>query len=89
MFQMKVKSCNSVEKVVIEQEYENHLDSAEYAYKSKENDKKLAAKNNTVKVLVFDMQQCLPTPVLSSNIAYYKRQLWVYNLTVKDCNEKK
>jgi hypothetical protein len=35
------------------------------------------------------MQQCLPAPVLSSNIAYYKRQLWVYNLTVRDCNEKK
>jgi hypothetical protein len=27
-------------------------------------------------------------PVLSSNIAYYKRQLWVYNLIVKDSNEK-
>ena len=29
MFQMKVKSCNSEEKVVIQQEYENHLNSAE------------------------------------------------------------
>ena len=86
MFQMK--SYYSEEKVVIQQEYDNHLDSADYAYKSKENDKKLAAENNTVKVLVFDMQQCLPTPVLSSNIAYYKIQLWVYNLTVRDCNEK-
>jgi hypothetical protein len=37
MFQMKVKSCNSEEKVVIQQEYENHLDSADYAYKCKEN----------------------------------------------------
>jgi len=43
----------------IQQEYENHLDSADYAYKNKENDKKLAAENNTLKVLVFDMQrQC-------------------------------
>ena len=56
MFQMKVKNCNSEEKVVIQQDYDNHLDSADYAYKSKENDKKLAAKNNTVKVLMFDMQ---------------------------------
>ena len=89
MFQMKVKSCNSEEKLVIQQEYENHLDSADYAYKSKEKDKKLAAESNTVKVLVFDMQQCLPTPVLSSKIAYYKIQLWVYNLVFRDCNEKK
>jgi hypothetical protein len=44
MFQMKVKSCNSEGKVVIQQEYENHLDSADYAYKSKGNDKLAAGK---------------------------------------------
>ena len=73
---------------IFQQEYDDHLDSADYAYKSKENDKKLAAENNIVKVLVFDMQQYLPTPLMSSNTAYYKKQLWVYNLTVRDYNEK-
>jgi hypothetical protein len=47
---------------------------------------RLAAKdpNHKSKVITFDLQSTLPTPRLSTNVIFYKRQLMVYNLGIHD-----
>ncbi|CAG9814746.1 unnamed protein product [Phaedon cochleariae] len=35
-------------------------------------------------VAVFDLQRTLPVPALSTSVAYYKRQMWVFNLCIHD-----
>uniref|UniRef100_A0A6P7GP96 Uncharacterized protein LOC114340480 n=1 Tax=Diabrotica virgifera virgifera TaxID=50390 RepID=A0A6P7GP96_DIAVI len=45
--------------------------------------------DNSTKTVTFDMQQCLPTPLVHSSVpvAFYKRQLWTFNLTVYNCSD--
>lgn len=50
------------------------------------------AKNNPEikeEVLVFDLQRALKVPSLSTSEAYYKRQLWCYNLCIYDEKRKR
>lgn len=40
--------------------------------------------SNKIEVLTFDLQRALETPSISTSEAYYRRQLWCYNLCIYD-----
>ncbi|XP_026736448.1 uncharacterized protein LOC113500004 [Trichoplusia ni] len=72
------------EKVLIE-----HQRRAETIYDQKSQDRALSITKKDTVVLSFDLQQCLPTPYLKSGAAFYKRPLWTFNLTLRDCTSNK
>ncbi|CAH1112278.1 unnamed protein product [Psylliodes chrysocephalus] len=59
-------------------------DLAYLSYLSKKKDKTVTKDDPERKTITFDLQQCLPTPVVQSSLAFYKRQLWTFNLTIHD-----
>lgn len=60
----------------IENEKKGHMDLAESSYREKRQAKEESLKNKNFVFVIFDLQKCLPTPMLSSSIAFYKRSLW-------------
>ncbi|KAF2891403.1 hypothetical protein ILUMI_14770, partial [Ignelater luminosus] len=85
-YQGKIQNItsNNKEKQNVTSEHNRHLEKAELARKQMNSDLKIAAVTENVETLTFDMQKPLPLPRLSTNIIFYKRQLWLYN-TINQC----
>jgi len=66
-----------------------HHSRAEAAYERKREEKEKAEEDPSRRVLIFDLEQCLPTPYLKSGTMFYLRQLYVFNLTIYDTTTKK
>lgn len=68
----------------IQKEYDAHLQDAGERYKMKAEDKKRSRENNTEKIVMIDLQKCLPTPDLQNSQSFYSLKLWTYNLVIHD-----
>lgn len=82
---ISVKVASDKEKESLNKQLIDHQQDAEDAYSAKKRDKIYAASRTDTALFTFDLQQVLPTPYLTTNKAYYKRQLSTYNLTVHNC----
>ena len=65
---IKISTATGDEKLIHENALAEHYKIADEAYLSKSHDKETAAASDNMTVLTFDMQQCLPTPLLSINV---------------------
>nr|CAH7736374.1 unnamed protein product [Callosobruchus chinensis] len=84
-FTVKLKDSQGSEISRIEQEYESHLKEADMRYQLKKTDKEKSRNSkDTTKVVMLDLQKCLPTPYLSNNQSFYYLKLWTLNLTIYD-----
>lgn len=68
-----------------ERDLEVHQKKVDSVTISKKNDEEYGKNNpDKVRVVCFDLQKTLPTPVLTTNKVYYLRQLWTYNFCISD-----
>ncbi|KAL4126457.1 hypothetical protein QTP88_010679 [Uroleucon formosanum] len=75
-------STSEEDKVKLNEEHELHLRKAEAARNGMDSNVQAAKIDNQTTVIAFDLMKTLATPSLSVDIAYYKRQLWTYNLGI-------
>ena len=68
------------ERQKLQQEQREHHALAERVLETFQKDLENAKETNNTIVLTFDSQKALETPKISTNVAFYKRQLWTYNL---------
>lgn len=77
------KSIATGEKLVqLQQAHNEHLDKAEALESQMNEDLKLAKIDPCLETLCFDLQKTHALPKLSTNVAYYKRQLNLYNFGI-------
>ncbi|KAJ1519809.1 hypothetical protein ONE63_005062 [Megalurothrips usitatus] len=72
------------EKIKLKEKHELHLRKADAAYQLKREMKSAAKDSESVRRLIFDLEQVFSTPSVTCGKAYYLRQLSVYNLTIVD-----
>jgi len=75
----KSDTCTTCDSGVESQE---HKHRANLAFEMQKRDKEKAANDIQHKFITFDLQKTLPLPKLSTSVAFYLRQLWLYNLGV-------
>lgn len=86
MLQNKITSSSAADRPALEVQLGLHHQNVEVANLAYNNDRKLG-KSDKASVFTFDLMKTLPTPLLTTGIVYYKRQLWTFCLGIHDHEE--
>ncbi|XP_030752349.1 uncharacterized protein LOC115889030 [Sitophilus oryzae] len=89
--QLQIREAESLDiRKKLQTEYDQHLADTTNRYKMKSEDKKKSRDNLLeAKVIMIDLQKCLPTPDLHNSQSFYSLKLWTYNLTIQDATCEK
>lgn len=89
-FQVKLREVSCAEeKQQLRENYDKHLLEASKRYDLKKFDKERSLQDPSTKVLMIDLEKCLPTPVLTNAQSFYSLKLWTFNYTIHDATDKK
>ena len=78
------------ELTVIEKEHKEHITRAELARKELEDTEEVSRQpSSRLLCFTFDLEKTQPILYLNSSVAFYKRQMWLYNLGVNTRHDKK
>lgn len=81
-FSSKKLKGSEEEKAMLEEAHSEHLQKAKALQQQLKNDMQLAKEDRFTETITFDLQKTLPLPRIPTNVVFYKRQLWVYNLGI-------
>lgn len=88
--QLQIRESESLDsRKKLQTEYDQHLADTTNRYKLKSEDKRKSRNNLQEKVIMIDLQKCLPTPDLHNSQSFYSLKLWTYNLTIQDATCEK
>lgn len=82
---MKLETVNDEEKKKLKLQKELHLARAEKARQVLKDDSECVSEDTYV--CTFDLQKALPFPKLSTSVAYYKRNMYMYNFGIHSFND--
>lgn len=77
------------EKTSLEKESKDHIDRAEAAREEMRVSTKESRENGRILCFSFDLQKTQPLPYINTSVAFYKRQMWMYNLGINDRSKNK
>lgn len=89
ILELKRNTLDEIEKQEKRRAYDQHLQDAGNRYHLKKQDKNMSKESEHTKVIMVDLQKCLPTPYLSNSQSFYLLKLWTLNLTIYDATQNK
>lgn len=88
-FLIKLQDSDITQRLTIQQEYDQHLRNAKERYDLKKPDKINARDSLNTKVIMVDLEKCLPTPMLTNSQSFYSLKLWTFIYTIRDSTTNK